>query len=441
MHLEAEDLNDTGKLCVATIADVLDDRIRIHFDGWDDCYDIIVDINSPYIHPCGWHEGRQQLLVPPECENTSFKWNDYIRKQGRGVAANEELFAPREPINFRPNMKLEVVDPRNSSLIRPATVIAHKGYRVKLHLDCWSSDYCFWLEDDSPDLHPIGWCDATGHDLEPPPRYKMGEQKMPCPTVGCRGIGNAKKPTMSVHADRDYCPYAPENWRVLVEKPTRLTQENVVRSLYVEEKNNKSATNSQSFNHLSEQQILDRLQVLDNIKPHHAMLQPDKLPLSRIDFLSLPLPDTDDDMTPINKSIKSANAKDNENLDTVLQITKEFLCDYGPRLKQNYDLWQRNLNFDANSIQRNPLLWSTKETSTFIDVALNCPDYAEIFVQQDIDGKALLLLQQDDLTETLGMKLGPAVKLYTVILQLRTITITKFNVAYKRSNPRNVKGD
>uniref|UniRef100_A0A1A9UI36 SAM domain-containing protein n=1 Tax=Glossina austeni TaxID=7395 RepID=A0A1A9UI36_GLOAU len=245
---------------------------------------------------------------------------------------------------------------------------------------------------------------------------------------------------MSVHADRDYCPYAPENWRVLIKKPTRLTQENVVRSLYVEDKNNKSATKSQSFSHLSEQQILDRLQVLDNIKPHHAMLQPDKMPLSRTDFLSLPLADTDNDMMPIGKSIKSANAKDNENLDTVLQITKEFLCDYGPRLKQNYDLWQRNLNFDASSIQRNPLLRSTRETSTFINVVLNCPDYAEIFVQQDIDGKALLLLQQDNLTETLGMKLGPAVKLYTVRLQLRKITITKFNVAYKRSNPRNVKG-
>ncbi|ALC47267.1 Scm, partial [Drosophila busckii] len=54
MHLEAEDLNDTGKICVATVADKLDERIRVHFDGWDDCYDFWVHVNSPYIHHCGW---------------------------------------------------------------------------------------------------------------------------------------------------------------------------------------------------------------------------------------------------------------------------------------------------------------------------------------------------------------------------------------------------
>lgn len=82
MHLEAEDLNDTGKICVATIADTLDERIRVHFDGWDDCYDLWVHISSPYIHPCGWHEGRQQLIVPPDYQKSVFSWRDYIADVG-----------------------------------------------------------------------------------------------------------------------------------------------------------------------------------------------------------------------------------------------------------------------------------------------------------------------------------------------------------------------
>ncbi|KAM7362451.1 lethal (3) malignant brain tumor isoform 2-T4 [Cochliomyia hominivorax] len=446
MHLEAEDLNDTGKLCVASVADVLDDRIRIHFDGWDDCYDIIVDINSPYIHPCGWHEGRQQLVVPPDCENTAFNWNDYIRKQGTGEAANEELFAPREPISFKPNMRLEVVDPRNPSLIRPATVVTHKGHRVKLHLDGWPSDYCFWLEDDSPDLHPIGWCDATGHDLEPPPGYQMTKQKMPCPVEGCRGIGNAKKAFMGVHATREGCPYAPENWRLVVEKPQRVEYENIVRTLPKQHKQivTHPITASSLQAGLSEQQILERIQMLDNIKTRNVVVQQDKLPSNHSDLLcglsslaqikkeeikysKIIPPNT----TTTTSTSPTSSSADNV-LDVNLDIAREFLYDYGPRLQQNYALWQNNFTFDVDKIKRNPLQWSTTEVSVFVDIYLKCRKTATKFSNEDIDGQAFLLLQQQDLTEKLGLKLGPAVKLYTCILQLRTLAVTKFEVPYKR---------
>lgn len=453
MYLEAEDLNDTGKLCVASIADVLDDRIRIHFDGWDDCYDIIVDINSPYIHPCGWHEGRQQLVVPPDYENSVFNWSNYIRKQGTGEAASEEIFSPREPINFKPNMKLEVVDPRNPSLIRPATVVTHKGHRVKLHLDGWPNDYCFWLEDDSPDLHPIGWCDATCHDLEPPPGFQMVKQKLPCPVTGCRGIGNAKKPFLSVHASRDCCPYAAENWRIVMERPPRLGFDNITRAL---PKHGKLLAQSRQ-QRLSDQQILERLQMLDNIKTRNVLVQQEKLPTNHNDLYGLShkikkeetkdtkdtkeMKDTKTSRLSSNSTSSSAGSTSNKNSDddlhdVTVDIAKEFLCDYGPRLQQSYILWQKNFTFDAEKIQRNPLKWSTTEVSIFVDLYLNCRKTATTFNQQDINGEALLLLQQDDLTDKLGLKLGPAVKLYTCILQLRTLAVTKFDVAYQKSTKK-----
>lgn len=448
MHLEAEDLNDTGKLCVASVADVLDDRIRIHFDGWDDCYDIIVDINSPYIHPCGWHENRQQLVVPPDCENTAFNWDDYIRNQGTGVAASEEIFAPREAIGFKPNMKLEVVDPRNPSMIRPATVVSHKGHRVKLHLDGWPSDYCFWLEDDSPDLHPIGWCDATGHDLEPPPGFLMSKPKMPCSVTGCRGIGNAKKAFMGVHASRDSCPYAAENWRIVVEKPQRVNYENIVRTLPKPSKVNQVQQAQPAQPRLSEQQILERLHMLDNIKTRNVLIQQDKLPTNQNNFLGFSLANLKKEETKeslVLPTLLTSNStssspstqqqymsdSDTELAEINLDITKEFLYDYGPRLQQNYTLWQKNFTFDAEKIKRNPLKWSSTEVSVFVDLYLNCRKTATLFNQEDIDGEAFLLLQQRDLTEKLGLKLGPAVKLYTCILQLRTLAVTKFEVPYK----------
>lgn len=445
MHLEAEDLNDTGKLCVASIADVLDDRIRIHFDGWDDCYDIIVDVNSPYIHPCGWHEARQQLVVPPDCESTTFNWKDYIRKQGKGIAAGEEMFVPREAINFRSNMKLEVVDPRNSSLIRPATVVSHKGHRVKLHLDGWPNDYCFWLEDDSPDLHPIGWCDATGYDLEPPPGFQMAKQKMPCPINGCRGIGNAKKSFMTVHASRDCCPYAPENWRIVVEKIPRLGYDDITRSLPRQSKLN---TQQQTHQRLSDHEILERLDMLDNIKTHNMITQQEKVPSSPKDLIGfsslskIKKECNKFDATALSASSTSSSTsasckiEDDEPLDVNIEIAKQYLCDYGPRLQQCYTLWQKNFAFDADIIKHNPMSWRVSDVVAFVEQLLKNRETANLFAQEDIDGQSFLLLQQEDLTERLGLKLGPSVKLYTCILQLRTLAVTKFNVAYQKASKK-----
>lgn len=66
MKLEAEDLKNSRKLCVATVGDVLDNRIRIHFDGWADTYDYWTEITSPHIHPVGWHiEGGYSIICSP----------------------------------------------------------------------------------------------------------------------------------------------------------------------------------------------------------------------------------------------------------------------------------------------------------------------------------------------------------------------------------------
>ena len=67
-------------------------------------------------------------------------------------------------------MRLEVVDQRNPSLIRVATVAEVIGHRIRLHFDGWTDDYDFVIDDDSPDLHPAGWCNKTGHPLVPPIR-------------------------------------------------------------------------------------------------------------------------------------------------------------------------------------------------------------------------------------------------------------------------------
>lgn len=67
MKLEAEDRKNE-LICAATVADMLDGRLRINFDSWDEMYDYWVEPSSPYIHPVGWAEENNLPLTPPNCE-------------------------------------------------------------------------------------------------------------------------------------------------------------------------------------------------------------------------------------------------------------------------------------------------------------------------------------------------------------------------------------
>lgn len=39
MKLEAVDKKNPSLVCVATVADIVGDRLLVHFDNWDDSYD------------------------------------------------------------------------------------------------------------------------------------------------------------------------------------------------------------------------------------------------------------------------------------------------------------------------------------------------------------------------------------------------------------------
>lgn len=197
MSLEADDLKKSGKVCVASVTDKIDNRILVHFDGWDERYDYWVDIRSPYIHHIDWHHENGYNITPPpgkfifhepeigfyllvlyqpgtDWNKGEFEWAKYIRLKSRRIGkaiipADQSLFATRQPMDFKPGMKLEVVDRKNQMLIRPATVVATDGYEIKVCFDGWPNFYSFWIEDDSSDIHPMNWCKRTYHPIEFPP--------------------------------------------------------------------------------------------------------------------------------------------------------------------------------------------------------------------------------------------------------------------------------
>ncbi|TNM87295.1 hypothetical protein fugu_007525 [Takifugu bimaculatus] len=76
---------------------------------------------------------------------------------------------------FKQGMKLEGIDPQHPSMYFVLTVAEVCGYRLRLHFDGYSDCHDFWVNANSADIHPPGWCESTGHKLQTPKGCKEEE--------------------------------------------------------------------------------------------------------------------------------------------------------------------------------------------------------------------------------------------------------------------------
>ncbi|KAI4873894.1 hypothetical protein NFI96_029742 [Prochilodus magdalenae] len=228
MKLEAVDKKNPSFVCVATVADLVDSRLLVHFDGWDESYDYWCDATSPYIHPIGWcQENGKTLTTPPGFPDpSSFSWERYLEETS-SLPAPARAFKSKPLHSFQLDMKLEVVDKRNPMLVRVATVVDADQHRIKIHFDGWTDEFDYWLDTDSPDIHPAGWCTKTGHPLQPPisPQDIFESSEAGCPTPGCKGVGHIKGARYSGHHSAVGCPYSEINLNKDSVLPDRLSGE------------------------------------------------------------------------------------------------------------------------------------------------------------------------------------------------------------------------
>ncbi len=66
MKLEALDRKNPTMTSIATITDIKDGRLLIHFDGWTNKYDYWCEPTTPDIHPRGWCHSNGVKLHPPK---------------------------------------------------------------------------------------------------------------------------------------------------------------------------------------------------------------------------------------------------------------------------------------------------------------------------------------------------------------------------------------
>ncbi|XP_062362313.1 MBT domain-containing protein 1 isoform X2 [Cinclus cinclus] len=175
MKLEAIDPLNLSAICVATIRKVLaDGYLMIGIDGSEAadgsdwfCY----HATSPSIFPVGFCEINMIELTPPRGTGYAklpFKWFDYLRETD-SIAAPVKLFNKEVPNHgFHVGMKLEAVDLMEPRLVCVATVTRIIHRLLRIHFDGWEDDYDQWVDCESPDLYPVGWCQLTGYQLQPP---------------------------------------------------------------------------------------------------------------------------------------------------------------------------------------------------------------------------------------------------------------------------------
>ncbi|KAJ3598140.1 hypothetical protein NHX12_001654 [Muraenolepis orangiensis] len=407
MKLEAVDRKNPSLICVATIAAVVDNRLLIHFDNWDDTYDYWCDASSPYIHPVGFcEEAELTLTTPAEYKHPkSFSWEKYMEETGT-QAAPARAFKPRPPHGFQYGMKLEVVDKRNAMLIRVTTIADVEYHRLKVHFDGWSDEYDYWVDTDSPDLHPVGWCQKTAHPLQ----HHSSEPGLPpgqgCPTPGCNGVGHVRGPRYGTHYTQVSCPYSEMNLNKEGLLPDRLSGE--------------------------------RPMTLGG--PYQRARRPELSqtnPLTNAPTALPEQPDTPDD-TPVIKSapvpkylkmhyVKEEIGDGKASPDTISlqQALHESVFSPGMSASTPHRValcWDKHCQLLPEVLgltAKRVAAWNSEEVAGFVKGLPGCKEHAATFRTEQIDGEAFLLLTQADIVKILSIKLGPALKIYNSILMLK----------------------
>ncbi|XP_078069846.1 lethal(3)malignant brain tumor-like protein 3 isoform X2 [Mustelus asterias] len=410
MKLEAIDKKNPEFICVATVSDMVDNRFLVHFDNWDESYDYWCDATSPYIHPVGWClQHGKTLTTPPDYHDPKrFSWEKYLEE--------------------------------TNSL--PAPARAFKS----IHFDGWNYDYDYWVDADSPDVHPAGWCAKTGHPLQPPlsplDLVEASEQGG-CPTPGCKGIGHIKGVKHSGHHSALGCPYSQINLnrenvlqdRVSGEVP--VSAPGVLKSKRVEidaveitsSLSNITSQGKFSKDHwLSEAAVQEERNVEDSISDEESPCKKSLVCASKgrkYTRAGRPIkhPRIKQESVVTNKINWQNENKENDDFNLQQALHQSVFMSSAspvPSLPLCWEQHSKLLPGVAGITARKVAKWTIEEVSEFILSLPGCEEQAKAFRHEQIDGEAFLLLTQTDIVKIMSIKLGPALKIYNSILMFKT---------------------
>ncbi|XP_044275434.1 lethal(3)malignant brain tumor-like protein 3 [Varanus komodoensis] len=449
MKLEAVDKKNPTFICVATVTDIVDNRFLVHFDNWDESYDYWCEASSPYIHPVGWcKEHRRTLVTPPGYPHAKhFTWEKYL-EETNSLPAPARAFKVKPPHGFQKNMRLEVVDKRNPVLIRVATVVDTDDHRIKVHFDGWDSIYDYWIDADSPDIHPAGWCGKTGHPLQPPlSPLELVEalEQGGCPTAGCKGIGHIKRARHMGHHSAVSCPYSEVNLnkehifsdRLSGGMPLNNPPTHWNRKPEVNERSDSPVINSRKCSSPS------RTDLKPSVHLHSS--DTDEKPLCKNPLMCDVKEKTyrgcqtakelakkngcegrkmESEEPSLNETKDSKESSNSSSQPVIWGLSSKLTIPAFPlRWEQQSKLLPTVAGIPASKVSK----WSTDEVSEFIRSLPGCEEHGKVFKDEQIDGEAFLLMTQADIVKIMSIKLGPALKIFNSILMFKAADKSSHN--------------
>lgn len=309
-------------------------------------------------------------------------------------------------------MRLEVVDPKNQGLVRPAVVRDVEGHRLCVLFEGWPAVYAFWIEDDDPNLHPTNWARHTKHQLEHHRQKPKTGVSCPVLTKYCRNIGNALYKSRSGHKLIEECPYLPKNWMAF-ELSDRLDFKKKMRVV------SQKCTEVVSKVVTPQKSLPTQKTTTSNSVMRHVKKLPIKTPPAP------PPPHAAKTNGDVDKSDILALNNDEDDLDRLLETTT--IITHPLKIDEQVKLGSELLQINSTTLPHTetpPLDWNSTQVGSYIKSIPACEQLGTLFETQEIDGTALLSLTKDDLMSQLKIKFGPAIKIYNCILKLREEILT-----------------
>eukprot|EP00090_Calanus_glacialis_P032340 TRINITY_DN53588_c0_g1_i1.p1 TRINITY_DN53588_c0_g1~~TRINITY_DN53588_c0_g1_i1.p1 ORF type:complete len:772 (-),score=281.52 TRINITY_DN53588_c0_g1_i1:542-2857(-) len=384
--LEAVDPLNLATICVATVMKVLrHGYIMIRMDGYETdptggdwfCY----HGSSPFVFPPGFCDRNNIKLKVPAGFDGDFLWMDYL-KSTKSESAPMSLFSHKDACKhtFKPGMKVECTDLMDPRLVCVGTISRVVGRLLKVHFDGWEEDYDQWMDCESVDMYPVGWCELVGHRLEGP-RMKMPIKKErkrkqnPKKAVGKarkKGTGTSPGDVEEGYGDlesRSPTPTPPVLEPEVPPKPEPVKEEEVKQEMPV-------VTPAEVIEAKKEE--AQTTEVKEDIKVV-TISAPTSAPIAYVTPT----------MAPVAEPIPEEDVEDK----------------YIPRLLDAAG----NVTPRSRDQHLEPADWSVKNVTSFLEVN-ECSNLVHNFVEKEVDGVKFLTLTKQEIMTLVNNKMGPCLK-------------------------------